>query len=250
MTHYFWSVFRTLESRYGKDCLDPSKTIEENGKFVNVVIPTGAMGNIVACYMSKHCGLPVGRITAGVNANDITHRAFQSGDFSKSAKMEKTLSDAINIQIPYNMERLLFYATGGDHDKIKGWYDEMDQSDSLQLDPDFVATLQTEFSSHRVEDNEMCAMIRSFKANHDYLVDPHTAVALVAAERQGYFDPVSNSLPTVVMSTASPCKFQHSITVAAGEGEWEAYYASKVSTARRKRRVETLWGQSLSPQAS
>jgi len=226
MVHYFWSVFRTLETRYGPDCLDPSKTIEENGKFVNVVIPTGAMGNIVACYMSKHCGLPVGRITAGVNANDITHRAFESGDFSKSEKMEKTLSDAINIQVPYNMERLLYYASGGDSSRIKGWYDKMDATDSLQLEAEFVEKLKTEFSSARVTDDEMCSMIRTFKAEHDYLVDPHTSVALVAAEKMGYLAP-GGEQPTVVMSTASPCKFQESVTIAVGDEGWEEYYGSK-----------------------
>jgi len=216
MVHYFWSVFRTLEATYGKEnCLDQSKR-------VNVVIPTGAMGNIVACYMSKLCGLPINCITAGVNANDITHRAFQNGDFSKSEAMEKTLSDAINIQVPYNMERLLFYASGGDSARIKGWYDKMDETDSLQLDPEFVSTLQSEFSSVRVDDDEMCAMVRQFKADHDYLADPHTAVALAAAEKMGYFQ--LSEVPALVMATASPCKFEKSITIAAGEKEWEAFF--------------------------
>jgi hypothetical protein len=75
------------------------KYIHQTEKPIDVVLPTGAMGNIVGGYMAKKMGLPLRLMCAGVNANDITHRAFQNGEFHKSPKMIKTLSDAINIQL-------------------------------------------------------------------------------------------------------------------------------------------------------
>jgi len=66
---------------------------------VDIILPTGAMGNIAGGYMAKKMGLPIGKLCAGVNINDISHRVIESGKFYKSDKMEKTLSDAINIQV-------------------------------------------------------------------------------------------------------------------------------------------------------
>lgn len=66
---------------------------------VDIILPTGAMGNIAGGYMAKKMGLPIGKLCAGVNINDITHRAIANGKFHRSERMEKTLSDAINIQV-------------------------------------------------------------------------------------------------------------------------------------------------------
>jgi threonine synthase len=66
---------------------------------VDIILPTGAMGNIAGGYMAKNMGVPIGKLCAGVNINDISHRVIDSGKFYKSERMEKTLSDAINIQV-------------------------------------------------------------------------------------------------------------------------------------------------------
>lgn len=66
---------------------------------LDIVLPTGAMGNVAGGYMAKKMGLPLGKLCCGVNINDITHRAIQTGKFHRSDSMEKTLSDAINIQV-------------------------------------------------------------------------------------------------------------------------------------------------------
>ena len=66
---------------------------------VDIILPTGAMGNIAGGYMAKKMGVPIGKLCAAVNINDISHRVIESGKFHKSERMEKTLSDAINIQV-------------------------------------------------------------------------------------------------------------------------------------------------------
>lgn len=66
---------------------------------IDIILPTGAMGNIAGGYMAKKMGIPINRLCAGVNINDIIHRVINSGKFYKSERMKKTLSDAINIQV-------------------------------------------------------------------------------------------------------------------------------------------------------
>ncbi len=86
-----WTYLRVAEE-LGIDPGDVEKPID-------IILPTGAMGNIAGGYMAKKMGLPIRKLCASVNINDITHRAIEKGEFHKSARMEKTLSDAINIQV-------------------------------------------------------------------------------------------------------------------------------------------------------
>ncbi|CAK0904693.1 unnamed protein product, partial [Prorocentrum cordatum] len=108
---YFWTYFRALDERG-----------LATGAEIDIALPSGALGNLAAGFMSKLMGLPVRKLIAGVNSNDITHRTISSGDFSRSERMEKTLSDAINIQVPYNMERILYYLTGEDAAQTAAWH--------------------------------------------------------------------------------------------------------------------------------
>ena len=91
---------------------------EKNEK-VTFALPIGAMGNIAAGHLAKICGLPIARFVGSVNINDITHRVFSKGEFHIEEEMFKNLSEAINIQAPYNFERVLYWSTGmfgGDSD--------------------------------------------------------------------------------------------------------------------------------------
>eukprot|EP00931_Biecheleriopsis_adriatica_P093384 TRINITY_DN6712_c0_g1_i1.p1 TRINITY_DN6712_c0_g1~~TRINITY_DN6712_c0_g1_i1.p1 ORF type:complete len:449 (+),score=87.46 TRINITY_DN6712_c0_g1_i1:3-1349(+) len=149
LTHYFWSYFRALD-RLGGDI----------GMSVDIVLPSGALGNMTAAFMSRQMGLPIRRIVAGVNANDITHRTISRGEFHRSAHMEKTLSDAINIQVPYNMERIFYYITGEDASLVNSWMTEMESSGRLTLSSEWLQRLQAVFGSARVDDAAMCAATR------------------------------------------------------------------------------------------
>ena len=84
-----WTYLRVIEQVPGKSI----------GDEIDIILPTGAMGNIVGGEIARQMGLPIRKFCAAVNANDITHRAMQTGRFHKSDAMIKTLSDAINIQI-------------------------------------------------------------------------------------------------------------------------------------------------------
>ena len=84
----------------------------ETNEKVTFALPIGAMGNIAAGHLAKICGLPIARFVGSVNINDITHRVFSKGEFHIQEEMFKNLSEAINIQAPYNFERILYWSTG------------------------------------------------------------------------------------------------------------------------------------------
>jgi threonine synthase len=214
-----------------------------------MVVPTGAMGNIVGGYMAKKMGVPIGRLCAGTNINDIVYRVMHTGQFHRSNRMERTLSEAINIQLvslsygdvrnvhstrfilllfhlyifqPYNFERLLYYLTDCNSTLVKEWMDTVDNTSKLDLDSTWLSRLQDEFAAERVTDDAMCATIQSIKQDYDYTVDPHTAVAFSSAMSLGYNLRQQTSL-VAILSTASPCKFQESMTVALGSEGWNDY---------------------------
>jgi threonine synthase len=214
MVHFVWTYLRVVED-VG---LDPGNADVR----VDMVVPTGAMGNIVGGYMAKKMGVPIGRLCAGTNINDIVYRVMHTGQFHRSNRMERTLSEAINIQLPYNFERLLYYLTDCNSTLVKEWMDTVDNTSKLDLDSTWLSRLQDEFASERVTDDAMCATIQSIKQDYDYTVDPHTAVAFSSAMSLGYNLRQQTSL-VAILSTASPCKFQESMTVALGSEGWNDY---------------------------
>lgn len=183
--------------------------------------------NMAAAYMAKRMGIPFGFFTAGVNANDFTDIAFKTGLLAKNAEpMKMTLSEAINIQLPYNLERLLFYVTDEKHDLIKRWYGTLHQEGSVQLESEWLRKLNAEFRSAKVQDDELCQVLQEAIDEFDYWMDPHTGVAFAAAKQWGYLDNLdskANKTAVAIMATASPCKFQSSLTVALGEQRWKVY---------------------------
>merc|ERR1711990_687135 len=126
-------------------------------------------------------GLPLGNLCAGVNINDITHRVISRGEFHKAPEMLKCLSEAINIQVPYNFERVIYYLTCGDQQLVKSWMTTMDETSKLTLPAEWLTKLQETFRSARIEDATMLQATRDAFERFDYLACPHTAVAIAAA---------------------------------------------------------------------
>ena len=173
--------------------------------------------------MAKQMGLPIGLLCAGVNINDITNKVFQTGAIQKSnAPMRTTLSEAINIQLPYNLERLLFYLTGGDHSQVRKWYSGLETSGRTNLQTEWLERLQQEFRSARVTDEELCSTLKVTLETWGYWACPNTGVAFAAAKQLNYFDD-ANEKTVALLATASPCKFQEAVTVALGQQKWKEY---------------------------
>ena len=103
----------------------------------------------------------------------------------------------------------------------------MEDTQKLDLSDSWLEQLQQDFSSARITDDEMCKAMRNIHAEFDYFIDPHTAIAVAAAEKLGYnLDTASKDSTYAILSTASPCKFQESVTTAMGEEGWNKYFES------------------------
>ncbi|KAL3765682.1 hypothetical protein ACHAW5_006362 [Stephanodiscus triporus] len=220
----------------------------DKNSMIDMVIPTGAMGNLTGGYMAKQLGVPIGRLCAGVNINDITHRVIERGEFHRK-RIQKTLSDAINIEVPYNFERIAFYTTGCNCALILEWMTVMERTQQLTLEKEWHERLKLDFCSARVTDDEMCEALRRVRARLNYIADPHTAVAMAAAMIIGYaFTEVSSAeemMPVVILATASPCKFQEQMTVALGQDEWiswkEHHFPIRAHKTLQTREIEPYY---------
>jgi threonine synthase len=219
LVHFVWTYLRVAE----KEGISPG----DQTRPIDIILPTGAMGNIAGGYMAKKIGVPIRKLCAGVNINDITHRAIEKGEFHTSPRMEKTLSEAINIQVPYNFERLLFYLSDGNHDIVRDWMEDMEKTQKLDLKGEWLTKIQRDFSSARITDDEMCQAVRKVREQFNYFIDPNTAVAVAAAEKLNYSLDKVGVYPFAILSTASPCKFEESVTVALGEEGWTMYKESE-----------------------
>jgi threonine synthase len=158
--------------------------------------------------------------------------------------MLHTLSEAINIQLPYNFERLLFYLTHGNHELVKEWMTCVDETAQLDLNSEWLCRLQQDFDSARITDERMCEVLKAVAEHYDYVPCPHTSVAFAAAEELGYFSSDNNKAKSkknavtsnnqqrrhhdvaavALLATASPCKFEEAVTIALGKDGWNRYY--------------------------
>ena len=100
----------------------------------------------------------------------------------------------------------------------------MDSTSQNDLSASWLSLLREEFQSERITDEEMCAVMRQIRSEYQYMTDPHTAVAFAAAQKVGCFPGAKSNNPAVLLSTASPCKFEEAVTVAIGADGWKEYY--------------------------
>ncbi len=168
-------------------------------------VPSGAFGNLFAGYLARAMGLPVTGFICANNANKALHTAFSTGVFKKE-NLKQTLSSAIDIVVPYNFWRFLYFTTGCDPKKIIGWMDKFQQTGEIHLDPKSAAAIQDGYASVSVSDSDTLTTIQNaFTGKVPYLLDPHGAVAVAAAKmlRANY----SSDTRIICMGTAHPAKF-------------------------------------------
>ena len=166
-------------------------------------VPTGNFGNVFAAFIAKRMGFPIGKLIVATNENDILHRFFDSGDYSRG-ETHFTLSPAMDIQVASNFERYLYYRTDCDSALVGRFMAEFANSGKVSMQ---VLLTDEPFCSTTVKNGEMLDALRSVKKNSGYLLDPHSAVGYVAAnEFSGQL-----SLPVVTVATAHPAKFPEAI---------------------------------------
>ncbi len=197
--HYFYSYFRVCRSV---------------GDSVVFSVPTGAFGNLFAGYMARAMGLPVHQFICSVNANQTLTTVFNTGLF-KQWKLRQTFSSAMDIVVPYNFWRFLYFATGRDPDRIRNWMDQFQAMGQVQLPHDALSAITHGFRAVSVSDSDTLETIaRIHQTENRYLLDPHGAVALAGALKLRA--ETSSDMPVICMATAHPAKFPHIIEKALG----------------------------------
>ncbi|MGU9982129.1 threonine synthase [Phreatobacter sp. HK31-P] len=175
------------------------------------VVPTGNFGDVFAGYVAKRMGLPIAELVVATNVNDILERTIRTGRYEVTGVVP-TSSPSMDIQVSSNFERLLFDAHGRDAGAVRRMMAGLAQSKSFTIGETALAAIRSEFAAARADEAEVAGMIKATLAEAGYLLDPHTAVGLVAA-RKVKADP---AVPTVVLATAHPAKFPDAVEAASG----------------------------------
>ncbi|XP_014430039.2 threonine synthase-like 2 [Pelodiscus sinensis] len=197
IAHYFYAYFQCTPSMD----VTPLPTVE-------IVVPTGAGGNVTGGYIAQKMGLPI-QLVAVVNKNDIIHRAIQHGDFSLSESVKPTLASAMDIQAPYNVERILWLLSDCDGSLIKTLMEQFYMSRSLTLPEELHRKLSDILRSCSVSDEDIVQAMRRCWEENSYLLCPHSAVAVHYHYRQ--LKCHLSSRPRCCLAPASAAKFQDAV---------------------------------------
>src|SRR5262245_11769466 len=174
-------------------------------------VPTCNFGDVFAGYAAKAMGLPAERLLIATNENDILARAWNTGTYALS-DVVATSSPSMDIQVSSNFERFLFEASGRDAAFVRGKMQGLQQSRSIGLG-EAMQPYREAFIAERVDQAAVGDCIRRVKAQSGYLLDPHSACAVVAAERTLRSQPVAH----VALATAHPAKFPDTLEAITGE---------------------------------
>ena len=168
---------------------------------LNFSIPTGNFGNVFACYSAHQMGLPINKISVAVNNNDILHRFFSENDYSKKS-VHDTLSPSMDISVASNFERLVYdFFLERNAAECAAMFDNFPTS-AISLESKIWSKKEKLFSSSKVDDHNTKTLIQDIFESHNYILDPHTAVAAEEALKQS-----SDDNHYVILSTAHPAKF-------------------------------------------
>ena len=185
------------------------------GQQINVCVPTGNFGNILAAYYAKAMGIPIGRLICDSNQNNVLTDFIHTGSYDRNRTFYNTLSPSMDILISSNLERLLFALTGQDDGQVKSYMAQLGRTGQYHVGEKLKDKLARVFSAGYCDDVQTKAVIGRMWKEHRYLIDPHTAVAFDVLDQ--YRRETGDETPTLVVSTASPFKFCDSVLEALGE---------------------------------
>ena len=204
VTYYVWAYLRVV------------LRAEIGAEEVTFVVPTGGFGNCVAAYWARCMGLPVARVVAATNANDVVHRTISAGDFRQDRNVP-TVTPAMDVQLAYNLERLLYYCSHQNTALVKGVMERVEARprEGVRLDPLLVRQIQAVFTSLSVSDMETIDTMRRVFTEHRYTLCPHSAIGYSAADQ--LHRPAPGPGPrVVVLAVAHPAKFEAQVVQATG----------------------------------
>lgn len=178
------------------------------GEKINVVVPTGNFGNILAAYYAKAMGVPIGKLICASNDNKVLFDFFQTGIYNKNREFILTSSPSMDILISSNLERLIFQITGEDADKTLELMNSLSSKGDYQITEEMKIKMQA-FSAGYATEAETAETIKKLYEQTGYVIDTHTAVA--ASVYNKYRLQTGDTTKTTIASTASPYKFARSV---------------------------------------
>ena len=190
----------------------------KNGDRINVVVPTGNFGNILAAYYAKNMGLPIAKLICASNENKVLFDFFKTGTYDRNREFVLTSSPSMDILISSNLERLIYRIAGDDANANKELMDSLKKDGRYTITDDMRAKLE-DFYGNYASEAETAEAIKSIYYNTGYVIDTHTAVA--ASVYKKYVAETSDETKTVIASTASPFKFTRSVMDAIDKAKYD-----------------------------
>ena len=194
-----------------------------NGEKVNVVVPTGNFGNILAAYYAKNMGVPIDKLICASNDNKVLYDFFKTGVYDKNRPFILTSSPSMDILISSNLERLIYLSTGCDAEETKKRMEELSKDGKYSVTGEMRARM-ADFVGGYADQAANAAEIKRLYDETGYMIDTHTGVA--SCVYHNYVKETGDTKKTVIASTASPYKFSRSVMEAIfgseeGKGEFE-----------------------------
>ena len=186
----------------------------KDGQEINVVVPTGNFGNILAAYYAKQMGLPIHKLICASNENRVLYDFFRTGTYDRKRDFILTTSPSMDILISSNLERLIYRLTGENAEKCAELMKSLSEGGEYTITEEMKAQLG-DFYGNFCSEEETANTISEIYKDSNYVIDTHTAVA--AGVYKKYVSETDDHLPTVIASTASPYKFTRSVMDALGE---------------------------------
>lgn len=211
ITYYVYSYIKLMEQGALK-CGDP----------VNVVVPTGNFGNILAAYYAKRMGLPVKKLICASNRNNVLTDFLRTGVYDTNRAFYQTNSPSMDILVSSNLERLLYHLSGEDAGEIRRLMADLDEKGRYEV-PDSIRAGLSAFSAGFADVEETDQTIGAMYRENHYLFDTHTAVAYKVYE--DYRRSTGDETPTLIASTASAYKFASSVAESLGVPETDGFRA-------------------------
>ena len=184
------------------------------GEKINVVVPTGNFGNILAAYYARQMGTPIDKLICASNENKVLFDFFQTGTYDRNREFMLTTSPSMDILISSNLERLIYLITGEDCEQTRAFMEELKNGGSYTITPEMKEKL-SDFAAGYATEKETLDSIRTLYNRTGYVIDTHTAVASHVCDE--YRKNTKDDKKCVIASTASPYKFVKSVMRAVDE---------------------------------
>ena len=186
------------------------------GDEINVVVPTGNFGNILAGFYAKQMGLPIKMLICASNSNNVLTDFLKTGTYDKNRAFYTTTSPSMDILISSNLERLLYHMSGNNDSLVADLMKQLSENGKYTVSDELIVKIQNTFDAGFTSETDVDETIKNHFDKYNYLCDTHTAVAVKVYDE--YAARTGDDIPTVIDSTASPYKFSKSVLSAISGG--------------------------------